>query len=234
MLPHWQIGPTFGEWLGPPPLLQLGYHWRCPSLAWVNYPGQETDLLFLQHLTVLTVPGSMSPTSPLSLAKLWGGEFTGVCWWGLSGKDLKTACCSAIRALSLLNSLSCSSTLSIAWRCICEREATCALWACSSSIICSTLCILASRSWAISGASSTASDWCIKLSWCAQAHGRFCSTLISVSLKEKDLKTSLWAVILSISSSDAIINTGLGKPKQIFIKNDKWINEWMCCEWQHN
>ena len=51
--------------------------------------------------------------------------------------------------------------------------------------------------------------------------------------KEEDLKTSLWAVKLSISSSDAMIITGLGKQKYFLLK-ERWTIEWMCCEWQHS
>ena len=91
--------------------------------------------------------------------------------------------------------------------------------------------ISASSSWAISRASSTATHWCNKLSWCVQAHQRLCSTLVSVSLREKDLKISLQAVKLSISSLDAIISTGLGEPKIVIIKIKRWTNEWMCHEW---
>ena len=155
--------------------------------------------------TVLTVLGSWSITSHLSLAKSQGGEAWGDSWWGLSVEDLKIAWCSTNRALSLLNSFSCSFTLSIAWSCIFERAATCTLWACSSSIICYMLSCLASNNWAISRASSTATCWCIKLSWWAQAHWTFCSTLVSVSLRKKDLKTSLQADKLNTSSSDAIL-----------------------------
>ena len=43
----------------------------------------------------------------------------------------------------------------------------------------------------------------------------------------------LQAVKLSISFSDAIISTVLGKPKKCILYNKK-ANEWMCCEWQHN
>ena len=143
------------------------------------------------------------------------------------------AWCSAIKLLSLLSSLSCSShPLHCLELHLWEISHLC-LWACSSSIICSTLCISTSKNLAISGASSAATHWCIKLSWWAWAHWRFCSTLVSVSLKEKDLKTSLWAVILISSSSDAIWNASLGMlPNYVFniSKND----EWMWCEWLHN
>ena len=49
----------------------------------------------------------------------------------------------------------------------------------------------------------------------------FAPQLISVLLREKDLKTSLQAAKLSISSSDAIIGTSLGKPKDICYQNER-------------
>ena len=48
-----------------------------------------------------------------------------------------------------------------------------------------------------------------------------CSIFISVLLRENDLKTSLQAVKVSISSLDAIIGTGLGKPKNICFQNER-------------
>ena len=117
-------------------------------------------------LMVFAVLGRWSMTSHLSWLKF---EAVGGSCQGLSGKDIKIVWCSSCRALSFCNSFSCASTPSIAWSCICETVVTCTLWACSSSIICSTLCCLASSNQAISRASSTATHWCIRLSWWAWA-----------------------------------------------------------------
>ena len=122
-------------------------------------------------LMVFTVLGRQS----ISWLKF---EDVGGSWQGLSGKDLKSALYSSSRALSLCNSFSWASTLSMAWSCIWERAATCAFWACSSSRICSTLSHSASNNWAISGASFTATQWHIRLSWWAQVQWRFCSTMV--------------------------------------------------------
>ena len=91
-------------------------------------------------LFTFMVPGRWSTASCLSWPILDGA--CEISWWSLSGKGCKIYCCSTSRVLNLCNSFSCLSTLCIAWSCICERAATCALWACSSLIICSTFSLL--------------------------------------------------------------------------------------------
>ena len=119
---------------------------------------------------------------------------------GLSGEACNITWCFTSRALSFHTSFSCSSTHCITWSFICDRAATCSLWASSSLIIHSTFSLSASRTWALSGASPTTTHWHIKLSWCVQAWWRFCSTVISISPKENDHKTSLWSKRLMLSS----------------------------------
>ena len=82
---HWGVTRTFSSSSARIPLkvslLSMG---RLPrSGIW--------SALSVAPLTVLTVPGSTSSTSPLSWDKLWGGEVGGDCGWGLLGDDLNTA-----------------------------------------------------------------------------------------------------------------------------------------------
>ena len=204
---------------------------RVSPLKVGRFPRSGTwPTLSAAPLTIFTVPGSTSCTSSLSWAKLWGGDIGGDCGWGLSGEVLNMAWCSAIKLLSLLSSLSCSATLSIAWSCICERAATC----CPVGLLLlyNLLHTLhlgiqePSHLWSIFCSHPLAHKTVMMSTW---AHQRFRSTLVSVLLREKDLKTSLWAVLLMSSSSDAICNAWLRYVTKILCytisKNEKgWMN----------
>ena len=202
MLPYHQIGPTSGGVTGTSSSARMSS--RVSLLMMGGLPRSETWPVFdAAPLMVFMVLGRWSITSCLSWLRL---EAVGGAWQGFSGKDLKTAWCSSSRALNLHILFLVHLPYLLLGTAFMREHLLCPV---DLLFLYNLIHIfmLGIQHWTISRTSSAATHWCIRLSLWAQAQQRFRFTLVLMSLRQKDLKTSLQADRLNTSSSDDILIT---------------------------